>query len=87
MEKVIKHAGQRVETRRSTTVAATAIAAAIGPDVNVGAFEVTTKRTEDEDDNDQPGIEHPIAQGMHRVGFAEMAAAVSTAGGLGIITA
>lgn len=34
------------------------------------------------------GIEHPIIQGgMHWVGFAEMAAAVSNAGGLGIITA
>jgi NADH:quinone reductase (non-electrogenic) len=33
------------------------------------------------------GIEHPIIQGgMHCVGFAEMAAAVSNAGGLGIIT-
>ena len=33
------------------------------------------------------GIEHPIMQGgMHWVGFAEMAAAVSNAGGLGIIT-
>jgi nitronate monooxygenase len=33
-------------------------------------------------------IEHPIIQGgMHHVGFAEMAAAVSNAGGLGIITA
>ncbi|HAU21285.1 MAG TPA: nitronate monooxygenase [Erythrobacter sp.] len=33
------------------------------------------------------GIEHPIVQGgMHYVGFAEMAAAVSNAGGLGIIT-
>ncbi|MGH7010278.1 MAG: NAD(P)H-dependent flavin oxidoreductase [Caulobacteraceae bacterium] len=33
------------------------------------------------------GIEHPIIQGgMHYVGFAEMAAAVSEAGGLGIIT-
>ncbi|MFT4814379.1 MAG: NAD(P)H-dependent flavin oxidoreductase YrpB (nitropropane dioxygenase family) [Paracoccaceae bacterium] len=33
-------------------------------------------------------IEHPIIQGgMHYVGFAEMAAAVSNAGGLGIITA
>jgi NADH:quinone reductase (non-electrogenic) len=33
------------------------------------------------------GIEHPIIQGgMHFVGFAEMAAAVSQAGGLGIIT-
>jgi enoyl-[acyl-carrier protein] reductase II len=32
------------------------------------------------------GIEHPIIQGgMHFVGFAEMAAAVSNAGGLGII--
>ena len=32
-------------------------------------------------------IEHPILQGgMHYVGFAEMAAAVSNAGGLGIIT-
>ena len=34
------------------------------------------------------GIEHPIIQGgMHHVGLAEMAAAVSNAGGLGIITA
>lgn len=34
------------------------------------------------------GIEHPIVQGgMHFVGFAEMAAAVSNAGGLGVITA
>jgi nitronate monooxygenase len=33
------------------------------------------------------GTEHPIVQGgMHYVGFAEMAAAVSDAGGLGIIT-
>ena len=33
------------------------------------------------------GIEHPIVQGgMHWVGFAEMAAAVSNAGGLGVIT-
>ncbi len=33
-------------------------------------------------------IEHPVIQGgMHWVGFAEMAAAVSSAGGLGIITA
>ena len=33
------------------------------------------------------GIEHPVVQGgMHHVGFAEMAAAVSNAGGLGIIT-
>ncbi|MGY8996140.1 MAG: NAD(P)H-dependent flavin oxidoreductase [Alphaproteobacteria bacterium] len=33
------------------------------------------------------GIEHPIVQGgMHFVGFAEMAAAVSNAGGLGILT-
>lgn len=33
------------------------------------------------------GIEHPVIQGgMHWVGFAEMAAAVSNAGGLGIIT-
>ena len=31
------------------------------------------------------GIEHPIIQGgMHHVGFAELAAAVSNAGGLGI---
>ncbi|MEM1140432.1 MAG: nitronate monooxygenase family protein [Pseudomonadota bacterium] len=36
---------------------------------------------------DMFGIEHPIIQGgMHYVGFAEMAAAVSNAGGLGIIT-
>lgn len=34
------------------------------------------------------GIEHPIVQGgMHFVGFAEMAAAVANAGGLGLITA
>ena len=33
------------------------------------------------------GIQHPISQGgMHYVGFAELAAAVSNAGGLGIIT-
>src|SRR6201995_1657404 len=33
------------------------------------------------------GIRHPIIQGgMHYVGFAELAAAVSNAGGLGIIT-
>ncbi len=33
------------------------------------------------------GIEHPIIQGgMHMVGYAELAAAVSNAGGLGIIT-
>jgi nitronate monooxygenase len=33
------------------------------------------------------GIRHPIVQGgMHYVGFAELAAAVSNAGGLGIIT-
>ena len=32
-------------------------------------------------------IQHPIIQGgMHYVGFAEMASAVSNAGGLGIIT-
>ena len=36
---------------------------------------------------DMFGIEHPIIQGgMHYVGFAEMAAAVSNAGALGIIT-
>jgi nitronate monooxygenase len=33
------------------------------------------------------GVQHPIIQGgMHYVGFAELAAAVSNAGGLGIIT-
>ncbi|HEU4726579.1 MAG TPA: nitronate monooxygenase family protein [Kofleriaceae bacterium] len=33
------------------------------------------------------GIQHPIIQGgMHYVGFAELAAAVSSAGGLGILT-
>src|SRR6202790_682673 len=33
------------------------------------------------------GIEHPILQGgMHFVGLAELAAAVSNAGGLGLIT-
>ncbi len=36
---------------------------------------------------DMFGIGHPIIQGgMHYIGFAEMAAAVSNAGGLGIIT-
>ena len=34
------------------------------------------------------GIEHPIIQGgMHHVGYAELAAAVANAGGLGMITA
>ncbi len=34
------------------------------------------------------GIEHPVVQGgMHYVGYADMAAAVSNAGGLGVITA
>src|SRR6187549_170135 len=34
------------------------------------------------------GIEHPIVQGgMHHVGLAELAAAVSNAGGLGTLTA
>jgi nitronate monooxygenase len=34
------------------------------------------------------GIEHPIIQGgMHYVGYAELASAVSNAGGLGIVTA
>ena len=34
------------------------------------------------------GIEHPIIQGgMQYVGYAEMASAVSNAGGLGILTA
>ena len=34
------------------------------------------------------GIEYPIIQGgMHHVGLADLAAAVSNAGGLGIITA
>lgn len=37
--------------------------------------------------NELFGIKHPIIQGgMHWVGFAEMASAVSNAGGLGIIT-
>src|SRR4051795_6537083 len=36
---------------------------------------------------DMFAIEHPIVQGgMHYVGFAELAAAVSNAGGLGVIT-
>lgn len=36
---------------------------------------------------DMLGVEHPIIQGgMHYVGFAELAAAVSNAGGLGVIT-
>jgi nitronate monooxygenase len=34
------------------------------------------------------GIKHPIIQGgMHYVGYAELAAAVSNAGGLGLVTA
>ena len=34
------------------------------------------------------GIKHPVVQGgMHFVGYAELAAAVSNAGGLGIVTA
>jgi len=34
------------------------------------------------------GIQHPIIQGgMHYVSFAELAAAVTNAGGLGIISA
>ena len=34
------------------------------------------------------GIQHPIIQGgMHYVGYADLAAAVSNAGGLGILTA
>jgi NAD(P)H-dependent flavin oxidoreductase YrpB (nitropropane dioxygenase family) len=34
------------------------------------------------------GIEHPIVQGgMMHVGYAELASAVSNAGGLGIVTA
>jgi len=45
---------------------------------------------EDDEDQESPsssGIEHRIIQGgMHYVGFAELAAAVSEAGGLGIIT-
>jgi NAD(P)H-dependent flavin oxidoreductase YrpB (nitropropane dioxygenase family) len=33
------------------------------------------------------GIEHPIIQGgMHYVGFAELASAMSKAGGFGILT-
>jgi len=37
---------------------------------------------------EQLGIEHPIVQGgMQNVGFAELASAVSNAGGLGILTA
>ncbi|WP_316399081.1 nitronate monooxygenase family protein [Bradyrhizobium sp. 33ap4] len=37
--------------------------------------------------NELFGIEHPIIQGgMHYVGFAELASAVSNAGGLGIVT-
>ena len=46
-----------------------------------GEFEMKTRITE------MFGIQHPIIQGgMHYVGFAELAAAVSNAGGLGIIT-
>jgi nitronate monooxygenase len=46
-----------------------------------GSYHMKTKITE------LFGIEHPIIQGgMHYVGFAELAAAVSNAGGLGIIT-
>jgi nitronate monooxygenase len=50
--------------------------------VNIGEKDMKTRITE------LFGIQHPIMQGgMHYVGFAEMAAAVSNAGGLGIITA
>src|SRR3954468_1814664 len=46
-----------------------------------GIFKMRTAITE------MFGIKHPIIQGgMHYVGFAELAAAVSNAGGLGIIT-
>jgi NAD(P)H-dependent flavin oxidoreductase YrpB (nitropropane dioxygenase family) len=49
---------------------------------NIGEKDMKTRITE------LFGIQHPIMQGgMHYVGFAEMAAAVSNAGGLGIITA
>jgi NAD(P)H-dependent flavin oxidoreductase YrpB (nitropropane dioxygenase family) len=50
-------------------------------DNNLGSITLRTAITE------LFGIEHPIVQGgMHYVGFAEMAAAVSNAGGLGMIT-
>jgi hypothetical protein len=46
-----------------------------------------TSKTHETRITDLFGIEHPIIQGgMHCVGFAELAAAVSNAGGLGIIT-
>ncbi len=51
-------------------------------DAGIGDLFVKTAITE------MFGIRHPIIQGgMHFVGFAELAAAVSNAGGLGIIRA
>jgi NADH:quinone reductase (non-electrogenic) len=51
------------------------------PPVGKRSFQVKTAITE------LFGIQHPIIQGgMHYVGFAELASAVSNAGGLGIIT-
>src|SRR5438874_4162849 len=56
-------------------------AGAIAPDQSQGREYMKTRITE------LFGIKHPIIQGgMHFVGFAELAAAVSNAGGLGIIT-
>merc|ERR1712054_645646 len=52
------------------------IAGSFGPDMPL-----TTKLTE------MLGIQHPVIQGgMQYVGYAEMASAVSNAGGLGILT-
>src|SRR3954467_9122734 len=54
---------------------------AIEPDQAQGREYMKTRITE------LFGIRHPIIQGgMHFVGFAELASAVSNAGGLGIIT-
>jgi NADH:quinone reductase (non-electrogenic) len=55
-------------------------------------YRLNTRRTAREDYvrtaiTEMFGIRHPIIQGgMHYVGFAELAAAVSNAGGLGVIT-
>src|SRR5690554_1717916 len=52
-----------------------------GPDRHSGDAHMKTRITE------LFGIQHPVIQGgMHFVGLAEMAAAVSNTGGLGIIT-
>jgi nitronate monooxygenase len=54
---------------------------------NAGKFRISRETLMKTKITELFGIEHPVIQGgMHYVGFAEMAAAVSNAGGLGIIT-